>query len=185
MMSIWEFNTYSSLCHEFMVCSCKRSIESQVTQLPYHLAPGTRERVYSTTATGSKDTDIVWPSMDGMAHSQAQDYPLFNCADKLSPAFFEGLAAGPDSWESGNSSIIRPGIVDYFIFCLFQGGCDVFSEHVRKYSALKGFNLSFRLILNQIGSADPRPAPLPPSGRPPGRAAPKRAPARRTPEGVS
>ena len=68
-----------------------------------------------------------------MTHSQAQHYPLFNCADKLSTALFKGFAAGPDPLQAGNSGIIWLRVIDYLIFGSLQGGGDVFSEHVMKY----------------------------------------------------
>ena len=39
---------------------------------------------------------------DGMSHPEAQHYPSFNCADKLPAAFFNGLAGGPHTRQSGD-----------------------------------------------------------------------------------
>ena len=122
--------------------------EPQFSQSPDKFPSRNRNQVYSTIGTGSADTSIVLPFMGGigLSHPESQHYPALNSADKLFAAFFKGLAGSPYSLQSWNMCIIRLRIINYFIFCLFQGGCYILCEHIDGLLALLEFNsfLSFR-----------------------------------------
>jgi hypothetical protein len=78
-------------------------------------------------------------------HPEPQDNPALNRADQLFATLFKGPAGSPDSRQPRDVSVIRFGIIDYFILGPLQSSSDILSKHIMDSCAQKEFNFYWRL----------------------------------------